>query len=71
MLARNIDIVSAMTKIARFEDEKNRRAALAAYQKHVTGVLEMFRDSLDKLSPASHDEARRHIKKEIQRLFLV
>ena len=60
-----------MTKIARFEDEKRRRAALAAYQKHVTGVLEMFRDSFDKLNPASKDEARRHIKKEISRLFFV
>lgn len=58
-----------MTKIAQFEDEKRRRAALAAYQRHVTGVLEMFRDSLDKLSPASRDEARRHIQAEIKRLF--
>ncbi len=60
-----------MTKVAQFEDEKNRRVALAAYQKHVTGVLEMFRDSLDKLSPTSRDEARRHIHKELKRLFFV
>jgi len=58
-------------KLAQFEDEKNRRAALVAYRKHVTGVLEMFRDSLDKLSPASRDEARRHIHKELKRLFFV
>ena len=60
-----------MTKIAQFEDEKRRRVALAAYQRHVTGVLEMFRDSLDRLNPASRDEARRHINKEIKRLFFV
>lgn len=60
-----------MTKVAQFEDEKRRRAALAAYQKHVTGILEMFRDSFDKLNPASRDEARRHIKKEVERLFHV
>ncbi len=60
-----------MTKVAQFEDEKNRRVALAAYKKHVTGVLEMFRDSLDKLSPASRDAARRHIHKEIKRIFFV
>lgn len=58
-------------KVARFEDEKRRRAALAAYQKHVTGILEMFRDSLDKLDPASRDEARRHVGREIKRLFHV
>lgn len=58
-----------MTKVAQFDDEIRRRTALAAYQKHVTGVLETFRDSLDKLSPASHDEARRHIHKEVKRLF--
>ena len=60
-----------MTKVAQFEDEKNRRAALSAYKKHVTGVLEMFRDSLDKLSPASRDEARRHIHREVKRVFFV
>ena len=58
-----------MTKVAQFEDEKRRRAALAAYQKHVTGVLEMFRESLDQLNPASRDKARRHIHREIDRLF--
>jgi hypothetical protein len=60
-----------LTKVAQFEDEKRRRAALAAYQKHVTGVLEMFRDSFDKLNPASQHDARRHIHKEIKRLFFV
>jgi len=60
-----------VTKVAQFEDEKNRRAALSAYKKHVTGVLEMFRDSLDKLSPASRDEARRHIHREVKRVFFV
>ena len=58
-----------MTKVAQFEDETRRRAALAAYQKHVTGVLEMFRDSLDKLDPASQDEARRHMHREMKRIF--
>ncbi len=60
-----------MTKVAQFEDEKNRRAALAAYKKHVTGVQEMFRHELDKLSPARRDEARRHIHREIKRVFFV
>jgi hypothetical protein len=63
--------IVGLVKVAKFEDEKRRRAALAAYQRHVTGVLEMFRDSLDKLDPSSRDEARRHIADEIKRLFHV
>lgn len=58
-----------MTKIAQFDDEKRRREELAAYQRHVTGVLETFRYSLDQLNPTSRDEARRYIRKEMKRLF--
>ena len=58
-----------MTKIAQFDDEKRRREELAAYQRHVTGVLEMFRYSLDQLNPSSRDEARRHVHQEMKRLF--
>ena len=58
-----------MTKIARFDDEKRRRAELVAYCRHVTAVMETFRYSLDQLNLSSRDEARRHIRKEMKRLF--
>lgn len=58
-----------MTNVAHFDDEKRRREALAAYERHVTAVLETFRYSLDQLNPGSRDEARRHIRKEMKRLF--
>ena len=58
-----------MTKIARFDDEKRRREELAAFERHVTAVLETFRYSLDQLNPLSRDEARRHVRKEAKRLF--
>ena len=58
-----------MSKIAQFDDEKRRRAELAAYCKHVTAVLETFRYSLDQLNLSSRDEAHRHIRKEMKRLF--
>jgi hypothetical protein len=53
----------------RFEDEKRRREELAAFCRHATGVLEMFRYSLDQLNKASRDEALRHIRTEMKRLF--
>lgn len=58
-----------MTKLARFDDEKRRREELSAYCRHVTAVLEAFRFSLDQLNPASRDEARRHVRSEMKRLF--
>ena len=58
-----------MTKVAKFDDEKRRREELSAYCRHVTAVLETFRYSLDQLNPSSRDEARRHICKELKRLF--
>ena len=58
-----------MTKIAQFDDEKRRREELAAYCKHVTAVLETFRYSLDQLNLSSRNDALRHIRKEMKRLF--
>ena len=58
-----------MAKIAQFDDEKRRREEVAAYCKHVTAVLETFRYSLDQLNLSSRDEARRHIRTEMKRLF--
>ncbi len=58
-----------MTKIAQFDDGKRRREELAAYCRHVTAVLETFRYSLDQLNRSSRDVARRHIRKEMKRLF--
>ena len=58
-----------MTKIAQFQDETRRREELAAYERHVTAVLETFRYSLQQLNPASQDDARRHIRAEMKRLF--
>jgi hypothetical protein len=56
-------------KISRLEDEKRRREALSAYCRHVTAVLEMFHYSLDQLNPASREQAIRHIRNEMNRLF--
>ena len=60
-----------MMKIAQFDDEKRRREELAAYCRHVTAVMETFQYSLDQLNLASRDEAHRHIRKEMKRLFEV
>jgi len=57
------------TKVSRFEDEKRRREEVAAFCRHATAVLEMFQYSLDQLNKASRDEALRHIRKEMKRLF--
>jgi hypothetical protein len=56
-----------MTKVAKLDDERRRREELSC--RHVTAVLETFRYSLDQLNPASRDEARRHVRSEIKRLF--
>lgn len=56
-------------KISSLEDEKRRREELSAYCRHASGVLEMLRYSLDQLNPASRQEAFRHIRKEMARLF--
>lgn len=56
-------------KISRLEDEKRRRQELAAFCRHVSAVLEMFRYSLDQLNPASRQQAIRHVREELDRLF--
>ena len=56
-------------KISHFEDEKRRREELAAYCRHVTGVLETFHYSLEQLNPASRKQAIQHIRNEMKRLF--
>ncbi len=58
-------------KVSRFEDEKRRREELAAFCRHTSAVLEMFRYSLDQLNKASRSEALRHIRGEMKRLFSV
>ena len=56
-------------KISSLEDEKRRREELAAFCRHVSAVLEMFRFSLDQLNPASRQQAIRHIRNEMNRFF--
>jgi hypothetical protein len=56
-------------KVSRFEDEKRRRAELAAFCRHVTAVLETFHFSLEQLNPASKQQAIRHVRNEMNRLF--
>ena len=56
-------------KISNIEDEKRRREELAHYCRHVTAVLEMFSYSLEQLNPASRQQAIRHIRSEMERIF--
>jgi hypothetical protein len=58
-------------RITRLEDEKRRRQELAAFCRHATGVLELLEYALGQLNPQSQPEARKHLRNELSRLFLV
>ena len=58
-------------KVARLEDEKRRKEELNAYCRHVTAVFEVLHYALGQLNPQSQQQALKHVRRELTRLFSV